>query len=93
MSANVAFSALEKHDVRLHSLVQQARGAMKHHTDIIDIAKAAQEAKVPKVILTHIGLPTPFWPIQYLFQRGMKDHYDGEIVLAHDGMEVILPPK
>ena len=91
--ANWGLDAVHDQVPEERDLVAQVRGAKKHHTDVIDIAKTAAEARVAKLVLTHIGIPTPNFVAEYLFMRGMSEHYDGEIILAHDGMELYLPPR
>ena len=63
------------------------------HTSTLDVAKVAKEAGVHKLILTHIIPPLPNVITEKIFVLDMDDIYDGEIILARDGMRLTLPVK
>jgi len=66
---------------------------MDYHTHTIEAAEVAREAEVDKLVLTHIIPPLPNAISKRMFMRGMSDHFDGEIVVAEDGMRFHLEPK
>ena len=56
----------------------------------IALAKQAQEAGVRHLVLTHL-IPYPDGVVnRYLFTRGMSDHFDGEITVGEDGMQLVV---
>ena len=75
--------------------VYQAQGAADHHTDVLDVARAAADANVAKLVLTHNvmpGMASPYMSIvKEYFTRGMDAFYTGEIVVAEDGMDIMIP--
>ena len=68
------------------------RNVMAYHTDTIEAAQGAQEAGVDSLVLTHIIPPLPNAISKWMFRRGMSDHFDGEIIIAEDGMRFYLEP-
>lgn len=55
------------------------------------LAKMAQQHKVRHLVLTHM-LPEPNDFIsRHLCSAGMNDLFDGEIIIAEDGMDITLP--
>lgn len=65
---------------------------MPYHTHTIEVAEVARDAGVDKLVLTHIIPPLPNAIIKWMFTRGMKDVFEGEIVVAKDGMRFYLEP-
>lgn len=69
------------------------RDTLDYHCDPEDVARIAQNAAVPKLLLTHF-VPEP---INFVVKRrilgGMDDIYDGEIIVGEDGTVVTLPAK
>jgi ribonuclease Z len=63
------------------------------HTSTLDVAKVAKEAGAHKLVLTHIIPPLPNVITEKIFTLDMDDIYDGEIILAKDGMRLNLPMK
>ena len=51
------------------------------------------ETGAHKLVLTHIIPPLPNAVTERIFLLGMDDIYDGEIILAKDGMRLKLPMK
>jgi len=66
---------------------------MPYHTDTIEAAEVAREAGIDKLVLTHIIPPLPNTINEWMFTRGMDDVFEGEIVVAKDGMRFYLEPK
>ena len=68
----------------------RAQAVMSYHADTIELAKIAAQAKVGKLVLTHV-IPAPANGIIARFiVSGMDEHYAGPIVIAEDGMEFTL---
>jgi ribonuclease Z len=68
---------------------------MKHisarHTPTDRVAHAAAEANVETLVLTHFTPPIPALAVvEHIFTRGMDETFDGEIVVARDGMRITL---
>lgn len=61
------------------------------HTPTDQVAQAAAEADVKTLVLTHL---TPSIPassvVEYFFTRGMDEIFEGEILVARDGMRLTL---
>ena len=66
---------------------------MPYHTHTIEAAQVAKEAGVDKLVLTHIIPPLPNAIAERMFTQGMDDEFEGEIVVAEDGMRFYLEPK
>ncbi len=67
-----------------------ARGVTDYHADTIQLAKLAEQHGVQKLVLTHL-IPAPEHILtRWLFTRGMADHYSGELILARDGLELVV---
>jgi len=66
---------------------------MDYHTDTIEAAEVARDAGVDKLVLTHIIPPLPNAVTRRMFTRGMKDVFDGDMVVAEDGMRFYLEPR
>lgn len=63
-----------------------ARKVIEYHSDTLELARLAQKAKVKNLVLTHL-IPSPSnFITRHLFTRGMNDSFDGQIILAEDGM-------
>lgn len=60
---------------------------MSHHTSTLEVAEIAKEAKVKKVVLTHL-VPSivPEDGPETMFVRGMSDIYAGPVVVGRDNM-------
>jgi ribonuclease Z len=75
--------------------VYQGRGAADHHTEVLDVARAAAEANVQKLVLTHIPVPAltspQMAPVKDFFLSGMDAIYSGPIILGEDGMDITVP--
>lgn len=56
------------------------------HTTTSELAKIAQEAGVPNLIITHLipAIP-PGWVAEKFFTSGMTDTYSGNLIVARDG--------
>jgi len=66
---------------------------MPYHTHTIEAAQVAKEAGVDKLVLTHIIPPLPNTITKWMFTRGMKDEFEGDIMIAEDGMRFYLEPQ
>jgi ribonuclease Z len=66
---------------------------MDYHTHTIEAAEVAREAEVDKLVLTHIIPPLPNAVTRRMFTHGMKDAFEGDIVVAKDGMRFYLEPQ
>jgi ribonuclease Z len=64
---------------------------MEYHTSTTEVAEIARDAKVKKLVLTHLvpSIP-PAHQADQLFTQGMSDIYTGPIIVGRDGM-VIVP--
>ena len=64
---------------------------LEYHTPTLDLAEIARDAKVKKLVLTHLipSIP-PAEAAERNFIRGMAEIYSGEIVVARDGMIISL---
>lgn len=61
------------------------------HTPTLDVAKTAVEAKAKTLVLTHLIPPIPANKfVESLYVEGMNDIYDGDIIVARDGMRLTL---
>lgn len=59
-----------------------------YHTPTHDVAEIARDAKVKKLVLTHM-IPSPLnQAMEAMFIRGMRKIYKGPIKVGHDLMEV-----
>lgn len=60
-----------------------------YHASTIDVAEIARDAKVKKLVLTHL-VPSiqPTDAAEKNFARGMADIYDGPIIVGRDGMTI-----
>ena len=76
----------------VQQVVAQFRGVSDHHTDVLDVARVAAEANASRLVLTHIGFPTPNKLIEDYFVQGMDAFYSGQIILGSDGMDISLVP-
>lgn len=84
-------SALDKQDTGMDPA--RMKRISKVHTPTDLVAKTAQEAGVKKLVLTHLIPPIPASrPVERFFSRGMGDIYEGEIIVARDGMRIVLIP-
>lgn len=63
------------------------RDLMSHHSSTLEVAEIAKEAKVKKLVLTHLvpSIPPADGP-EKNFVRGMKDVYPGPIIVGRDNM-------
>lgn len=61
------------------------------HTPTLEVARVAQEASVEKLVLTHLIPPIPAnFVAEQHYSDGMDEIYEGEIVMARDGMRITL---
>jgi ribonuclease Z len=65
---------------------RRVRGVINYHSDTLEVAKIATEAKVKKLVLTHLDPGPPNAVAKILFVQGMDEYYEGPIVIAEDGM-------
>ncbi|MCE7997525.1 MAG: MBL fold metallo-hydrolase [Rhodobiaceae bacterium] len=61
------------------------------HTPTLEVARVAQEASVAKLVLTHLIPPIPAnFVAEQHYSDGMDEIYEGEIIMARDGMRITL---
>jgi ribonuclease BN (tRNA processing enzyme) len=76
-------------------LLAQFRGAADHHTDVLDVARAAADANVAKLVLTHIPITALTSPqmalVKDFFLSGMHEIYSGQIIVGEDGVDITIP--
>lgn len=73
------------------NIVAQFRGAADHHTDVLDVARAAADANASMLVLTHVPNPTPNDLVRDFFMQGMDAFYTGQVILGEDGMDIQIP--
>ena len=88
LTADDPSMAANKSARMLRKLGKQVQG---YHTSPVEAAEIATKAGVKKLVFTHIDPPMgPFLPrrlvTQPFFLKGISDVYDGEVVIAEDGM-------
>jgi len=76
-------------------LKKLGKKVQNYHTSPVEAAEIATRAKVKKLVFTHIDPPLgPFLPrrlvTQPFFLKGVTSVYDGEVVIAEDGMHFKL---
>jgi ribonuclease Z len=62
-----------------------------YHSSPEDVAKIAQMAKVPNVVLYHIIPPLPSAIFKGIFLGDAPKYYDGSMTIGEDGMMISLP--
>jgi len=69
------------------------RDALPNHSTPRDAGRIAQAAGADKLVLTHISPPLITIPIQRRFTRQARSVFDGEVLLAHDGMRIDIETR
>lgn len=64
---------------------------LDYHTSPEDAARAASDAGVTALVLTHIVPPLPSALLEPVFLGDAAENFDGPITIARDGMVVSLP--
>jgi ribonuclease Z len=64
-----------------------------YHMNPVEAAQLAKEANVKKLVYTHITPPLTNKVTEELYLKGVRDVYDGEIILGKDRMKFKLKPK
>jgi ribonuclease Z len=72
-------------------LAKIATDIQDYHASPVDAARAARDARVRSLVLTHIAPPLPSRVQHPLFLQGTSEIYDGPITIARDGMLISLP--
>lgn len=72
-------------------MAQVLRDVQDYHATPVEAARAAHDASVRSLVLTHIAPPLPSRLLHPLFLKGTSDAYDGPISIAQDGMVISLP--
>jgi ribonuclease Z len=73
-------------------LAKLAMDTISYHTSPIEAATEANEAGVQHLVLTHL-VPGPSNVLaRWLFTRGMRQAFHGQITVGEDGMRFTLPP-
>ncbi len=69
---------------------EHALHTLEYHSDTLELAALAEQAKVKHLLLTHL-IPSPSNVVtRWLFMRGMDERYHGELTLGEDGMDIRL---
>ncbi len=66
---------------------------LDYHIDPVEAGKVAQEAGAKSLVFNHIMPPIVNRIVKAIFLKGVKDVYDGEVILGEDGMRFTLAPK
>ncbi|MBW1864005.1 MAG: hypothetical protein JRJ02_16860 [Deltaproteobacteria bacterium] len=64
-----------------------------YHMSPIKAAELARDSGSKKLVFFHITPPINNFILKRMFLDGVKDVYDGDIVLGEDGMRFDLEPK
>ena len=64
-----------------------------YHIDPVQAGEVAQEAGAKKLVFNHVVPPIINRIVKSIFLSGVKDVFDGEIILGEDGMRFTLAPK
>jgi ribonuclease Z len=75
----------------LQALEVLAKQIQKYHTSPVQAAEIASRAKVRKLVFNHIDPPMGPYLVRKLvtepfFMTGVSDFYNGETIIAEDGM-------
>jgi ribonuclease Z len=84
-------AAIASDELGVHPDGKTIRHIIRTHTGSRDAAKIARDAGVKQLVLTHIIPPLPNWITERIFLSGLDEIYDGDIVLAEDGLRIYLP--
>ncbi len=69
------------------------RDVMNYHMDPVQAGEVAQEAGAKTLVFNHVVPPIINRIAKSIFLSGVKDVYDGEVILGEDGMRFSLAPK
>jgi ribonuclease Z len=69
------------------------KDVLDYHIDPVQAGEVAQEAGAKKLVFNHVVPPITNRIAKSIFLSGVKDVYDGEIILGEDGMRFALAPK
>jgi len=61
-----------------------------YHMEPIIASGVAKDARVKKLVFTHITPPLPNEKLERLYLKGVSDIYEGEVILGKDCMKFIL---
>ncbi len=64
---------------------------LDYHASPEDAARAAQEAGVDALVLTHLVPPPPNRLVRTLFLGDARDLFDGDLRIGEDGLRISLP--
>ncbi len=62
-----------------------------YHASPVEAAESAQEAEVGALVIYHVVPPLPIAPLERIFEKGVRDAFDGKVEIAVDGTFVSLP--
>jgi ribonuclease Z len=80
----------EENQPRLSKIMKDV---LDYHIDPVQAGEVAQEAGAKKLVFNHVVPPITNRIAKSVFLRGVKDVYDGQIILGEDGMRFALAPK
>lgn len=79
-------------DVGRQDMAEQFVVMRPYHTPVREVVSIAQEAHVKTLVLTHM-IPGPQgWYQEQIFMDGQAGNFDGELILARDGLHLELEP-
>jgi ribonuclease Z len=64
-----------------------------YHMNPVTAAKLAKEAEVKKLVFVHITPPLQTKNLENIYLKGVKDVFDGEVILGEDRMKFSLESK
>ncbi len=80
----------EENQPRLSKIMKDV---LDYHIDPVQAGEVAQEAGAKKLVFNHVVPPITNRIAKSIFLSGVKDVYDGEVILGEDGMRFALAPK
>lgn len=89
----LAAAARAADDLKIGLNSSSIRRIQETHSSTLEAARVAKESGAKKLVLNHI-IPPLFNPVmEWIFMQGIDEIYDGEVLLAEDGMRLDLASK
>ena len=82
--------------IRLEGLVgllSKPEKIAAYHAEVGELGAMAERARVKHLVLTHLIPAPPNWIAESMFTRGMSAHYQGELVVGRDAMQITLESR